>query len=325
MRERVWQAAYRPWLEVSGRDFQFVLVASTLLLALLIAGDQAPFLALPRAIAALLFVLFVPGYCLGTLLFSGEGDLGLLERLSLSIGLSIALVPLIALLLDWLPWGIHLWSIVLVEYGLTVVSIGLSLWRRSRLEVQPAFIPEMVWRPRTWWRSLSTADKRIGALLAGAMLLASVSVVWILIPTSPKEQLTEFYILGQEKTAEDYPRVAAVGDTLTTSIGIIDREMEDRTYRIEVWFVDPWNSDRRTLVGQVTDIQLSNGESRESSVSWRVPWAGDDQQVQFLLFAEGNSAPYRQLRLWLNTSGQTSSQGSIGYAGVRVQVLPVTA
>jgi uncharacterized membrane protein len=31
-----------------------------------------------------------------------------------------------------------------------------------------------------------------------------------------------------------------------------------------------------------------------------MPVAGDDQQVQFLLYIDDQSEPYRQLRLWLN-------------------------
>jgi uncharacterized membrane protein len=35
-------------------------------------------------------------------------------------------------------------------------------------------------------------------------------------------------------------------------------------------------------------------------VAWSMPWAGPDQQVEFLLFRQGDTDPYRRLRLILD-------------------------
>jgi uncharacterized membrane protein len=53
-------------------------------------------------------VLFFPGYVFITALFPEKKELDNLERLALSLGLSIAIVPLIGLLLNYTPWGIRL-------------------------------------------------------------------------------------------------------------------------------------------------------------------------------------------------------------------------
>ena len=50
-------------------------------------------------------------------------DLGPLERLALSIGLSLALVPLLGLVLNYTPWGIRLNPIFT---GLSLLTLALA-------------------------------------------------------------------------------------------------------------------------------------------------------------------------------------------------------
>jgi uncharacterized membrane protein len=61
-----------------------------------------------RVVLGLPFVLFFPGYALICLLFPRKGDLDGVERIALSLGLSIAIVPLIGLALNYTSWGIRL-------------------------------------------------------------------------------------------------------------------------------------------------------------------------------------------------------------------------
>lgn len=58
-----------------------------------------------RVPIGLLMVLFVPGYVLIAALFPKREDLDGIERIALSFGLSIAVVPLIGLGLNYTPWG----------------------------------------------------------------------------------------------------------------------------------------------------------------------------------------------------------------------------
>jgi hypothetical protein len=67
----------------------------------------APFIYL-RYIFGSVFVLYLPGYALIEALYPRRGELDGLERLALSVGLSLALVPLVGLVLNYTPWGIRL-------------------------------------------------------------------------------------------------------------------------------------------------------------------------------------------------------------------------
>ena len=56
-----------------------------------------------RIILGLPMVLFFPGYTLISALFPRKDSLSGVERLALSFGLSIAVVPLIGLILNYMP------------------------------------------------------------------------------------------------------------------------------------------------------------------------------------------------------------------------------
>jgi uncharacterized membrane protein len=86
-----------------------------------------------RIVLAIPVILFIPGYCLLALLFPKNGDIDLMPRMVLSIGVSIALVPLIGLGLNFTPWGITLDPIVLSLTIFTLVMTLIILYQRSLL------------------------------------------------------------------------------------------------------------------------------------------------------------------------------------------------
>lgn len=61
---------------------------------------------MPRNSVGLPFILFLPGYALTVPLFLTKYGFDMIEWMALSFGLSIAVVPLIGLCLNYIPWGI---------------------------------------------------------------------------------------------------------------------------------------------------------------------------------------------------------------------------
>jgi len=76
---------------------------------------------LVRYVLGSAYVLFLPGHALIEALYPRDEDLTALERLALSLGLSLAVVPLIGLILNYTPWGIRL----------TPVSVSLALFTQA--------------------------------------------------------------------------------------------------------------------------------------------------------------------------------------------------
>jgi len=98
-----------------------------LTLVVVYTTSAVPQLTVLRYILGTLYVLYLPGYALVEALYPERGDIKPLERLALSIGLSLAVVPLIGLVLNYTPWGIRLGpviaSLALFTLGISVVAL----------------------------------------------------------------------------------------------------------------------------------------------------------------------------------------------------------
>ena len=104
-------------------------------LAVYAIPSEFPFVAL-RWVLGSVFVLFIPGYVTVKALFPRGRELDAIERFALSVGLSLALVPLVGLLLNYTPWGIRLTPIVISLIILTAGLAVVALARQHRITVE---------------------------------------------------------------------------------------------------------------------------------------------------------------------------------------------
>ncbi len=305
------------------KDFSLILLGGIILLLLVALAPALPFLQPLRLVLGFAYVLVVPGYCLAAALFPRRADLDDVERTGLSLGLSIAWVPVLAFILDRLPWRLRPWPIVLGEMASILLFMAVALWRGARQPPGMAYAPHLDARPGLWWQSLPTAEKHLYRFAAAALLLSGLALASIFLLPAPDEFMTEFYMLGPEGLAENYPQEVRVGEDLGVTLGIANHEPDARSYRVEIWAVDPWAEDRRALVAQAGPLDLAREESIQWPITWRMPWSGSDQIVDLLLYSgpnkqppsslqslvmglaqllQGNSdeMPYRSLRLWIN-------------------------
>ena len=117
--------SYLAYLKVPSENtwFHLVVLASLLtMLAIYILPSAYP-IVIFRWIVGSVFVLFLPGYVTVQALFAGRRELDDIERFALSVGLSLAITPLMGLLLNYTPWGIRLDPIVL---SLSIFTLGMA-------------------------------------------------------------------------------------------------------------------------------------------------------------------------------------------------------
>jgi cation transport ATPase len=93
-----------------------------------------------RNILGVIFVLFLPGYTFIKALFpvnmpikTSAENLMALERFALSIIMSIALVAIVGLLLNYSPWGIRLNAMVLSLLAVTLIFATAALVREIQV------------------------------------------------------------------------------------------------------------------------------------------------------------------------------------------------
>lgn len=103
-------------------------VSVVTLLSIFVIPQHAPFIYV-RYVSGALYVLYLPGYALIEALYSKAGELDQLERLALSIGLSLAVVPLLGLVLNYTPWGIRLVPIII---SLIIFTFAMALIAAKR-------------------------------------------------------------------------------------------------------------------------------------------------------------------------------------------------
>jgi len=267
-----------------------IIVTLSILLAPVAFVDNEPL----RVVLGVPFVLFFSGYCLVSALFPRKGVLDGVERVALGFGLSIALIPLIGLALNY-TWGIKSIPIHVSVFSVIMVLAAIAAWRRWRLPKEERFNPEFKEKfaqLTLGWRTGGPWDKLLTIVLLVAIVGAIGATVYV-TQTSPKgEDFTEFYILGPEGKAANYPRNLMVGQEGSVIVGVVNREHDPMDYKVEV-----------TIDGEevsvINSISLEHKEKWEQNVSFAPFRSGTGQQVEFLLYKSG-TAPYSDVHLWID-------------------------
>jgi len=81
-----------------------------------------------------IFVLFLPGYSLIKALFPTK-EIDNIERTALSVGMSLALVPITGLLLNYTPWGIRTTPVTLSLLALTTIFATAAIIREHQAKL----------------------------------------------------------------------------------------------------------------------------------------------------------------------------------------------
>lgn len=268
-----------------------VVVALSLTVSILVLLTNGP----ARIILGLPFVLFFPGYTLISALFPRKGDLEGIERLALSFGLSIAVVPLIGLALNYTPWGIRLYPILISLLLFITVMAAIGWYRQRRLPAEQRFETQFrshVFPLSRFWVPQSRWDKALTILLVIAIVGAIGTLAYVIAKPKAGERFTEFYILGPDGKAQDYPTQLASGEKAKVIVGIVNREGDITRYRFEA------RRDEVVLV-RVDDISLGNEQKWEREVEFALAGSQGKQKVDFWLYREGGQ-PYRTLHLWVD-------------------------
>jgi uncharacterized membrane protein len=236
---------------------------------------------------------------------NGLGDRGIdgIERTALSFGLSIAVVPLIGLALNFTPFGIRLVPILVTISLFTVLASVLAALRRWELPASERFrVPYREWYADGRSEVTdpdSTLDAALNVALVVAILLATTSVVYAVAVPQQGEQFTEFYVLTEGEDGDlvtaGYPETLSPNESAPVHVGVDNNEYEPIEYTVVVQLQAVDIEDNRstvtdrarldrysvTIAHNETDIrerplELDAGTARE--------FAGEDRRVKFLLY-----------------------------------------
>lgn len=252
-----------------------------------------------RTILGIPMVLFLPGYALIAALFPGKKDLDGIERLALSFGLSIAVVPLLGLGLNFTPFGIRL---VPILFTLSIFTLGmctLAYFRRLKLPENERFsidfsdIRSLLKRENL--NSKSSLDKILSIALIFSILISITVLIYVVVTPHQGEKFTEFYILGDGGKAEGYPTQLEAGNNGSLIVGIVNHEYTQGNYMLKILL----QNDTLSTV----HVPLKHNSTWKERVYFIPEETGNNLKLEFLLYKEENfSAPYRELHLWVNVT-----------------------
>lgn len=251
-----------------------------------------------RAALGIPMVLFIPGYVLIAALFPKKSDLGGIERIALSFGLSIAIVPLLGLLLNF-TLGIKLLPVMLTLCLYTLVLIIIAAYRREGLPAEERFYIPLHRAYEIIDEELIAPGSKTDRILTGILIFSialAIGMVYFVI-TAPKtgERFTEFYILGPEGRADNYSTELKYNSPAAILVGVVNHEYASVNYTVQVSL----NKDVLTD----TWFSLGYNETWEKNMTFVPDKNGTNMKLEFWLFKEDNfTAPYRELHLWVNVT-----------------------
>ncbi|MDG5760444.1 DUF1616 domain-containing protein [Natronococcus sp. A-GB1] len=292
-----------------------------------------------RAPLGLAFALFVPGYVFiaalfpeagesptaddpdDTTRFSGESiraGIDGIERVALAFGLSIAIVPLIGLMLNFTPWGIRLTPIMLSLSGFTVLATAVAAHRRWELPAEERFaVPYRTWYAAGRSELLEPETRLDGALnvLLVLSIVLAVGVVGFAVVSPPAgEQFSAVYLLTEdddgELVADGYPTEFTQGESAEVIVGVDNHEHETTDYTVvaveqqtetvvnESAVTEAGGEDgNETAVNETVVTEQQELERFETTLGHNESWhqtheleptmVGEDIRIVWLLFPDG--------------------------------------
>jgi uncharacterized membrane protein len=244
-----------------------------------------------RVLIGSIFLLFCPGYVLVSLLWPKRNELNGLERIALSLGLSIAIIIIVGLILNYIPWGLGLESILFSIFGFILVAALFAWFRRLKVPANERF--DLKLSGMFQKGELSKVDMILTILIVSSLVVAVGAFAYVAVKPKEAERFTEFYILDQNRTTNDYPRNLTVGENGTVIIGVVNHEGEEINYNVVVNLFnetehknDTWNF----------TFALDNTEKREIDFTFKIATNGT-YQLEFLLFMDAGDEAELELHI----------------------------
>lgn len=265
-----------------------LLLASAVALLVVATSLLTPDLASPLRVGmGMLLLLFLPGYCLMVALFPHRSDISSLERLAISVGLSIVVVPVAGLILTNTPWGIRFDTVALILAAYVLVAAVIAFVRRLRLEPAKRFSPT---EDSQFLRSLTFAVLGVGVAISLAVAL------------QVGDNFTALYLLGPEGQLEAYPSHLRPGEPFIITVAVENREWRALRYRLDI-------SLDQELLSALESTRVLKGGLWTSDLQLIAPAQPGRHQLTIDLFRGRGRTSYRQVHLDLTVLAVAGQEG----------------
>ncbi len=230
-----------------------------------------------RGLLGVPLVIALPGYALTAVLIPDRAALGRTERTVLAVGMSIAVVILVALGLNQLPAGITNLTVAVAVSAITLLCTAVAAIRRRR---EPAAAPA---DPADADDAQHEASKRFGPELLALAVILTVAAVFVAVlgtVQAPQPGFTQLWMLD-----------GATANSI--QVGIRDQEGSAIQYRLEI--------ETQGQILRTSEIDLASGQEALQTINLPALSGSSPQTVTARLYRldqPSASTPYRTTLLW---------------------------
>jgi len=132
---------------------------------------------------------------------------------------------------------------------------------------------------------MTTSNKIISAILIIGILICTGLIIYLAVGTQPSQRFSEFYLLGKQGTATDYPSQVAAGQRVQVTVGIVNREGRLSEYTVQI-------KENDAIIKSITVGTLNDGQKWQQPVEFSLNGAGDARRVCFYLYKDGGAVPH---------------------------------
>lgn len=280
-----------------------------LLVAIILAILAVAFILFPilsetplRLLFALPLIFLVTGYTFISIMFPKKEEISCIERITLSVGFSIAIAVFDGFVLSVTEWLLRPDSIAISLFLVTLFFVILAYISRRRYPEDEQF----TFSSKEFIESIKYGDdeviendtispeikRALTIALIGSIIFATGMLVYAEI-TQEEERFTTLYILGPDGKADSYPTNASIEEPITVIAGIENYEKKDMSYILQM------RLDGKVL--ETVNVKLSHGQKWEDELTYQpTQMIEGKSKLEYVLFRE-NAAdePYRTVHLWI--------------------------
>ena len=242
------------------------------------------------------FVIFFPGYGLISALWpEKKQEIDSLEKTGLSIGLSIAIVSLMGLGLNYTSFGLELQPLLAILFLFNASLVIVSVFRRRKSDNAYVFkikieklLPDK--NEKIWFYSLFILT-----------ILVICLVIYTAFISKPTTEFTAIYILDSKGGTHDYPKLLNENENATVIVGVHNREHKTVTYTIvaeinknaTLIFVDDWDTTfiLTNSTAYALNITLEDGQTWEKEFNFTIAEKGH-YEITWYILVNGEKTPY---------------------------------
>ena len=223
-----------------------------------------------------ILMVFFPGYAIMVTMYPRRDEINLWERLGMSLMLSLLVTLVFAVVSRYRGTGTT--SLFIIVSIMTTVLAVMAILVETRVMRDESFYGYLAesfskLKASTWGRGDLTGKMTVVLIIL--FILSIVTTVYLIANPNPGESFTEFYILGPQGKAADYPTNVTAGKNQTVIVGIVNHEHKATNYTIVV------QSNGTNMTTE--NITLQANQKLEIPYTFKLQKTGE-KEVKFLLY-----------------------------------------